>query len=804
MAKIRIRLIMADGAEVRNPTELREHFDLEKVVEYYKNGMLLKWLRVRFFDKEADAVEALDENADDFQQRLCRIFDVEFSGNPVDVEEIVQRQERLTMLREITDEEEFIRKIDQVAFDQEDLADLLAEGADTVYLCGTYFVVPARCEKVTYIGINEPTVHIVGLESGKSLSPDIHFKQVQLENFPATEKILSSLDMDWQECYINRESDTIPEGVKETDSVEAWLRRGYRELGLDESDEITIVAAPKLDGVALRGEIDFDNRINKPLLRGDEKKSILVKGLDGLKLSDGASISKTPFGCQFEAFVTYENLEKASEYLMKEEKIEKPYVSPRHAASGIINRLCGNPDNKLAKFLSFYPINAEDLDGSYLDRLDKIKQLGNVEVVRTRLLSGNLKRLLDRVERWFNKLNNHRASLPYAIDGLVLAFADESYQDQLGRSGRTNKWQIALKFDPSSAVGEVKGIELSSGKKGFRTVQIVLKEPVSIDGVRYDHVPALSADIFEKFDLCEGDLIRIHRVGDVIPSISIEERKGGKKIELPKECPVCGNEMIWEAKKLKCTNVWCRANLAGALLTFFNYANIKGIGDAEAEALANSGLSFIEVIAGATINIVGRHSLKLDSCIFEYSWESAGYTRESAERLQTAVRDVIHNMWDYEFIGNRGIPGIGPETAKKVFMSIRKSDPDAIVKASDLIETFQKKTQPDAVDGSISTMWNDCTLMCSIALNFAEKMCKHSTPEHFANLKSVGHTGGNPSKEAKQLIRDLGWELVDGKKFDYLIVPSYNHESTKTKVAKEKGKMMFTEEDFVEEFNDVK
>ena len=782
MAKIRIRLIMADGAEVRNPTELREHFDLEKVVEYYKNGMLLKWLRVRFFDKEADAVEALDENADDFQQRLCRIFDVEFSGNPVDVEEIVQRQERLTRLREITDEEEFIRKIDQVAFDQEDLADLLAEGADTVYLCGTYFVVPARCERVTYIGINEPTVHIAGLESGKSLSPDIHFKQVQLENFPATEKILSSLDMDWQECYINRESDTIPEGVKETDSVEAWLRRGYRELGLDESDEITIVAAPKLDGVALRGEIDFDNRINKPLLRGDEKKSILVKGLDGLKLSDGASISKTPFGCQFEAFVTYENLEKASEYLMKEEKIEKPYVSPRHAASGIINRLCGNPDNKLAKFLSFYPINAEDLDGSYPDRLDKIKQLGNVEVVRTRLLSGDLKRLLDRIERWFNKLNSQRASLPYAIDGLVLAFADDAHQDQLGRSGRTNKWQIALKFDPSSAVGEVKGIELSSGRKGFRTIQVVLKEPVSIDGVRYDHVPALSANIFEKFDLCEGDLIRIHRVGDVIPSISIEERKGGKKIELPKKCPVCGKDMIWEAKKLKCTNMWCKANLVGALLTFFNYANIKGIGDAEAEALVNSGLNTIEKIA--TNNISNN----------VYDWTSAGYTKESAKRLQTAVLDALHNMWDYEFIGNCGIPGIGPETAKKVFMSIRKGGPDVAVKGSDLFEISQKETHHATADTKGVMMF------CSIMRGFADRFCKHSTPEHFANLKSVGHTGGNPSNEAKQLIRDLGWELVDGKKFDYLIVPSYNHESTKTKVAKEKGIEVFTEEDFIEEF----
>lgn len=155
-------------------------------------------------------------------------------------------------------------------------------------------------------------------------------------------------------------------------------------------------------------------------------------------------------------------------------------------------------------------------------------------------------------------------------------------------------------------------------------------------------------------------------------------------------------------------------------------------------------------------------------------------------------------MWDYEFIGNRGIPGIGPETAKKVFMSIRKSDPDAVVKDSDLLAISLKESNFD------KHVQYNYESVCSIALSFAEKMCKHSTPEHFANLKSVGHTGGNPSKEAKQLIRNLGWELVDGKKFDYLIVPSYNHESTKTKVAKERGKLMFTEEDFVEEFNDVK
>lgn len=767
MGRIKIRLIMADGAEVRNPTELREHFDLEKVVEYYKNGVLLKWLRDRFFDKEADAVEALDENTDDFQQKLCSIFGVEFSGNPVDVEEIVQRQERLAMLREITDEEEFIRNIDQVAFDQEDLADLLAEGADTVYLCGTYFVVPARCEKVTYIGINKPTVHIAGLESGKLLSPDIHFNQVKVENFPSTEKIYSSLDMDWQECYINRESDTIPEGVKETDSVEAWLKRCYKELGLDTSDNLSIVAAPKLDGVALRGEIDSSNRLNNPLLRGDEKKSILVKGLNGIKLTKEDPISDMSFGCQFEVFVTYEDAEKASKYL----KLEKPYVSPRHAASGMINRLAVNPDDNLLPFLSFYPINTEDLEGSYVDRLKQIERLGNIDVIETKVLTGDLEQLLKKVERRFEKLSNKRGELPYAIDGLVLSLAKDGHQDAMGRSGRTNKWQIALKFDPASAVGEVKGIELSNGKKGFRTIQIMLKEPVSIDGARYDHVPALSADIFEKFDLAEGDLIRIHRVGDVIPSITIEKRAGGKKIELPKKCPVCGRDMIWEAKKLKCVNPECAANLAGMLLTFFDYADIKGIGEVEARALVTAGIDTFD-------KLIDDIDKTIDL------WKAAGYTKESAKALQSNVIDALKNMWDYEFLGHCGIPGVGPETAKRGYM---QCDDKIFCWISNVFST-------EYIYGS-----NVDILRTN--MNFASKYCKRSTPEYFANLKSVGHTGGMPSKETQKVIRSLGWEIVDGKKFDYLIVPSYSHESTKTKVAKDKGIEMFTEEDFVEEFS---
>lgn len=596
---------------------------------------------------------------------------------------------------------------------------------------------------------NEPT----------GITPDTGKTEVIDAEYP-------NLAINMDKCYILHQGDTLPEGVKETDSVEAWLKRCYKELGLASSDVLSVVVMPKLDGVALRGEVDTNNCLNNPLLRGDEKKSILVKGLNHIKLTSDKPISSTSFGCQFEVFVTYEDAEKASEYL----KLDRPYVSPRHAASGMINRLCVNPDDNLIPFLSFYPINTEGLDGAYVDRLDWIDRFGNVDVVKTRVYKGTLEQLLMKIERRFRKVNNMRGGLAYAVDGLVLSIADDAQQEIIGRNGRTNKWQIAWKFDPASAVGEVKGIELSSGKKGFRTIQIVLKEPVSIDGVKYDHVPALSADIFEKYDLCEGDLIRIHRVGDVIPSISIEERKGGKKIELPKKCPICGKDMIWEAKKLKCVNVNCKANQAGALLTFFQYADIKGIGEVEASAFVEAGLNSIDTIVRCDI----------DQC--SDKWENAGYSKESAKVLQKKIIDALRDMWDYEFLGNCGIHNLGPEKAKKIYTNY------------DPVNYYSGR--------SILSLLLSAGPTVDINKKLASDYCKHSTSKHFENLKSVGHTGGMPDKETRQFIRKIGWELVDGKKFDYLIVPSYDHESTKTKIAKEKGIEMYTEEDFVEEFSE--
>ena len=173
--KIRYPLEMSDGTQVRSLEELKEHFDLEAVLGYYKSGKLLPWLNDRYLEDEAEAVSALDENAPDFQKQLCAVFGVEFQGEEMDLEEIELRQERLKRLRQFTDEEAYIEHIDQVVFDQDDLLDLLDEGVETIYLCGEKFSVPASQKGKTYIGINQPEVKI----SGKYTLDDLG---IQFEN----------------------------------------------------------------------------------------------------------------------------------------------------------------------------------------------------------------------------------------------------------------------------------------------------------------------------------------------------------------------------------------------------------------------------------------------------------------------------------------------------------------------------------------------------------------------------------------------------------------------------------------------
>ncbi len=159
--KIRFPLEMDNGVEVRSMEELRNNFSLGRVLEYIQNGKLVTWLRDRYENNIADAIAELDKTDSELPKKVSAIFDVPYDEKTEDdLKQAAERAERIKHLKEFTDEKQFVDKIDKVAFDQDELYDLLDEEVNEIYLCGDRFAIPLSVQDVSYKGINNPVVVI--------------------------------------------------------------------------------------------------------------------------------------------------------------------------------------------------------------------------------------------------------------------------------------------------------------------------------------------------------------------------------------------------------------------------------------------------------------------------------------------------------------------------------------------------------------------------------------------------------------------------------------------------------------------
>lgn len=93
------------------------------------------------------------------------------------MEEAQERSRKLAKLRQYTSDQAILDKVDFVAFDQEDLADLLDNDVHDIYLCNNSFVIPLRVEDKKYIGIGKAEAVIKSEEW-----VDFAAKKIVLEN----------------------------------------------------------------------------------------------------------------------------------------------------------------------------------------------------------------------------------------------------------------------------------------------------------------------------------------------------------------------------------------------------------------------------------------------------------------------------------------------------------------------------------------------------------------------------------------------------------------------------------------------
>lgn len=214
--KIKFPLVMKEGAETRTLEEFKEHFDIEKAVGYFLDGKLLTWLEARYYDTEADAVRTLDKNDAELRKKLCGIFGTEYdeADSPaLDIEAAEERNRKLAKLRQYTSDQAILDKVDFVAFDQEDLADLLDNNVHDIYLCNNSFTIPLRVEDKKYIGIGKAEAVIKSEEWVDFAAKKIVFENVEFD--AAYEKNLYGLPASFQCPICKASSDKFAKDEKD-------------------------------------------------------------------------------------------------------------------------------------------------------------------------------------------------------------------------------------------------------------------------------------------------------------------------------------------------------------------------------------------------------------------------------------------------------------------------------------------------------------------------------------------------------------------------------------------------------------
>lgn len=181
--KIRFSLEMENGIEVRSMEELRNNFSLGRVLEYVQNEKLIIWLRDRYENNIADAIAELDKMDSELPRKVSAIFDIPYDEKTEDdLKQAAELSERIKRLKEFTDEKQYADKIDNVAFDQDELYDLLDEEVNEIYLCGERFAIPLSVKGIAYKGINNPVVVIDSKTEVDWLAKEILLEAVRFDD----------------------------------------------------------------------------------------------------------------------------------------------------------------------------------------------------------------------------------------------------------------------------------------------------------------------------------------------------------------------------------------------------------------------------------------------------------------------------------------------------------------------------------------------------------------------------------------------------------------------------------------------
>ncbi|MGQ9707495.1 MAG: NAD-dependent DNA ligase LigA [bacterium] len=336
----------------------------------------------------------------------------------------------------------------------------------------------------------------------------------------------------------------------------------------------------------------------------------------------------------------------------REEDGEPVFANPRNAAAGTL-KLLDPREVKKRKLDCFIHTVPKPPAGYARDSstIAVLKELG-FKVTPPSVLFEEIEGVIDYIEKW----QGAKAKLPYDVDGMVVKLDRYSDREELGVTEKSPRWAVAYKYPPEAKETRVKRIFVNVGRLGTVTPVAEL-EPVLLSGTTVTHSTLHNMDEVERLDIREGDMVVVHKAGEIIPQVLrvVKEQrpKGAKKFRMPRRCPVCGTRLFKEADEVawRCVNASCPAQLVARLVHFGSRQalDIEGLGEKLAEQLVKTGL---------VKNFADLYDLKVEQLV---KLERMG--RKSAENLLAALAESRKRPFARVLFG-LGIRHIGIHAAR--------------------------------------------------------------------------------------------------------------------------------------------
>lgn len=565
------------------------------------------------------------------------------------------------------------------------------------------------------------------------------------------------------------------------------LRQWSKKI-TDEYPHVTYSVEYKIDGLAM--SLIYENgSLKQAVTRGD--------GVVGEDVTNNVrTIASIPKHINYEGRYDIRGevyMPKAAFNRINRERLangEEEFANPRNAAAGSIRQLDSSVAAKRGLDGFWYHVPDDVNANNHYDSLMFARKLG-FTVNETTVLADDIEKVIEIID----ETAKIRPELPYEIDGMVVKVNDYNLQRSIGYTSRVPKWAIAYKFPPEEARTVVEDIFITVGRTGKCTPNARFK-PVRVAGTTIGYATLHNEDYIRDKDIRVGDMIIVHKAGDIIPEVvrSVKEERDGTQVPFvfPELCPVCGSHLrrFQDEAAHYCINTDCPARVVFGIAHFASRdaMNIDGLGEKKVEAFVKAGvLSSIE-------DIYKLHNHKDEILGIEK------FGQKSFDNLVEAIEESKKNSLEKLLFG-LGIRQVG-EKAAKVLASYFK-DMDHLMAAD--VEELSEIRDVGAVtasfihdffaeEGNINII--EQLKLFGVNMNYIDNSIGDDNAFRDKTVVLTGSLSIYTRAEATAILENMGAHVSSSvsKKTDYVIYGE-NAGSKLTK-ANELGVTTISEEEF--------